>query len=86
MYEPSSGRLDRALLGLARRVLAVMRAGSLSGASRALGVAQPTVRRQIEKLEEVLGAVLFTRSQTGLIADRDGRRHAALRRVDGQRG
>jgi DNA-binding transcriptional LysR family regulator len=47
--------------------LAVMRAGSLSGAARALGVAQPTVRRQIEKLEEVLGAVLFSRSQTGLI-------------------
>lgn len=47
--------------------LAVMRAGSLSGASRTLGVAQPTVRRQIEKLEEILGAVLFTRSQTGLI-------------------
>jgi DNA-binding transcriptional LysR family regulator len=47
--------------------LAVMRTGSLSGASRALGVAQPTVRRQIEKLEEVLGAVLFTRSQTGLL-------------------
>lgn len=37
-------------------------------ASRALGVAQPTVRRQIEKLEEVLGVVLFTRSQTGLMA------------------
>jgi DNA-binding transcriptional LysR family regulator len=47
--------------------LAVMRAGSLSGASRSLGVAQPTVRRQIETLEEVLGAVLFTRSQTGLM-------------------
>ena len=46
--------------------LAVMRTGNLSGASRALGVAQPTVRRQIERLEEVLGAVLFTRSQTGL--------------------
>jgi DNA-binding transcriptional LysR family regulator len=46
--------------------LAVMRTGSLSGGARALGVAQPTVRRQIEKLEEVLGAVLFTRSQTGL--------------------
>jgi DNA-binding transcriptional LysR family regulator len=44
-----------------------MRAGSLSGASRALGVAQPTVRRQIEKLEEVLGVALFTRSQTGLV-------------------
>ena len=48
--------------------LAVMRTGSLSGASRALGVAQPTVRRQIEKLEEVLGVVLFTRSQAGLVA------------------
>ncbi len=47
--------------------LAVMRTGSLSGASRSLGVAQPTVRRQIEKLEEVLGAVLFTRSQAGLV-------------------
>jgi DNA-binding transcriptional LysR family regulator len=46
--------------------LAVMRAGSLSGASRSLGVAQPTVRRQIETLEEVLGGALFTRSQTGL--------------------
>jgi len=48
--------------------LAVMRTGSLSGASRTLGVAQPTVRRQIETLEEVLGTVLFTRSQTGLTA------------------
>ena len=48
--------------------LAVMRTGSLSGAARALGVAQPTVRRQIEKLEEVLGVVLFTRSPTGLVA------------------
>ena len=48
--------------------LAVMRSGSLSGASRALGVAQPTVRRQIEALEAVLGVVLFTRSQTGLVA------------------
>lgn len=45
-----------------------MRTGSLSGAARALGVAQPTVRRQIETLEEALGVVLFTRSQTGLIA------------------
>jgi DNA-binding transcriptional LysR family regulator len=53
------------LLGAFR---AVMRTGSLSGAARALGVAQPTVRRQIETLEEVLGVVLFTRSQTGLVA------------------
>ncbi|HEY3815897.1 MAG TPA: LysR family transcriptional regulator [Polyangiaceae bacterium] len=59
-----AGLLSWDLLGA---FLAVMRTGSLSGASRSLGVAQPTVRRQIEKLEEVLGAVLFTRSPTGLV-------------------
>lgn len=46
--------------------LAVMRGGSLSAAARALGVAQPTVRRQVEALEADLGAVLFTRSKAGL--------------------
>lgn len=46
--------------------LAVMRDGSLSSAARALRVAQPTVRRQIEDLEAALGIVLFTRSQAGL--------------------
>lgn len=46
--------------------LEVMRGGSLSAASRALGVAQPTVRRRIEALEEALDAVLFTRSPNGL--------------------
>jgi DNA-binding transcriptional LysR family regulator len=47
--------------------LAVMREGSLSGAARALHVAQPTVRRQIEQLESQLGAVLFTRAPNGLL-------------------
>jgi DNA-binding transcriptional LysR family regulator len=47
--------------------VAVMRTGSLSAASRQLGVAQPTVRRQIEKLEETLGVALFTRSPSGLV-------------------
>lgn len=46
--------------------LAVMQTGSLSGAARALGIAQPTVRRQIEALEESLGGSLFTRAQNGL--------------------
>jgi DNA-binding transcriptional LysR family regulator len=46
--------------------LAVMQHGSLSGASRALRVAQPTVRRQIEALEEQLGVALFTRAPNGL--------------------
>lgn len=47
--------------------LAVMHGGSLSAAARSLGVAQPTVRRRIEALEDALGAVLFTRSQNGLL-------------------
>jgi DNA-binding transcriptional LysR family regulator len=47
--------------------LAVMREGSLSAASRALGVAQPTVRRRIEELEEALDVVLFTRATNGLV-------------------
>lgn len=47
--------------------LAVMKHRSLSAASRALGVAQPTVRRQIEALEAELAVVLFTRAPNGLV-------------------
>lgn len=47
--------------------LEVMRGGSLSAAARALRVAQPTVRRRIEELEEALGVVLFTRAPNGLV-------------------
>lgn len=49
-----------------RAFLAVLREGSLSGAARALGLAQPTMRRRIEDLEASLGVVLFTRSPGGL--------------------
>ncbi len=50
-----------------RSFLAVMETGSLSGAARALGVAQPTVGRHIEALERALGGdALFTRSPGGL--------------------
>jgi len=52
---------------LYRSFLAVMRAGSLSGAARALGASQPTLGRQVAALESRLGAVLFTRSPGGLI-------------------
>jgi len=45
---------------------AVVRAGSLSGAARALGLSQPTVGRHIEQLEQALGQPLFTRSPQGL--------------------
>lgn len=53
---------------LYRSFLGVLRTGSLSGAARLLGVAQPTVGRHIAALEAALGLVLFTRSQTGLLA------------------
>jgi DNA-binding transcriptional LysR family regulator len=52
---------------LYRAFLAVLQAGSLSGAARALGIAQPTVGRHIEALEAALGGTaLFTRSPGGL--------------------
>lgn len=49
-----------------RAFLAVLHEGSLSGAARALELAQPTVRRRIEELEAGLGAALFTRTPAGL--------------------
>jgi DNA-binding transcriptional LysR family regulator len=47
-------------------MLAVIDAGSLSGAARVLDLSQPTVGRHIEALEAALDAPLFTRSATGL--------------------
>lgn len=45
----------------------VLREGSLSGAARTLGMAQPTVGRHIAALESALGLVLFTRSPSGFL-------------------
>jgi DNA-binding transcriptional LysR family regulator len=52
---------------LYRSFLGVLKEGSLSGAARALGVAQPTVGRHIAALEKSLSLALFTRSPTGLL-------------------
>ena len=52
---------------LYRSYLSVLQEGSLSGAARAMGVAQPTVGRHVAALEKSLGLVLFTRSQLGLL-------------------
>jgi len=52
---------------LYRSFLAVLDEGSLSGAARALDLAQPTVGRHVETLEKALGGdPLFTRSPGGL--------------------
>src|SRR5260370_39570637 len=50
-----------------RTFLEVARDLSLSAAARRLGLAQPTVGRRIDGLEEALGATLFTRSPRGLV-------------------
>jgi DNA-binding transcriptional LysR family regulator len=52
---------------LYRSFLGVLKEGSLSGAARALDIAQPTVGRHIAALEKSLGLALFTRSRTGLM-------------------
>jgi DNA-binding transcriptional LysR family regulator len=49
-----------------RTFLEVMRDGSLSGAGRRLGLAQPTVGRHVDALEAALGLPLFARSPRGL--------------------
>lgn len=45
---------------------AVLREGSLSGASRMLGITQPSVARHIDTLEAGLGMSLFIRTARGL--------------------
>lgn len=46
-------------------ILAVATAGSLSGASRVLGVSHATVFRRLGDIEQRLGVTLFERSRTG---------------------
>ncbi|ALL14337.1 LysR family transcriptional regulator [Caulobacter henricii] len=50
----------------ARAFLITAEEGSLSAAARALGMAQPTLGRQVEALQEELGVVLFERVGRGL--------------------
>lgn len=52
---------------LYRSFLAVLEAGSLSAAARALGLAQPTLGRHIDALEASVGYALFVRSQLGYL-------------------
>ncbi len=50
----------------ARAFLVTAEEGSLSAAARALGMAQPTLGRQVSALEEELGVALFERAGRGL--------------------
>lgn len=59
---------------LYRYFLAVIECGSLSAAARRLVTTQPTVSRQIARLENALDTKLFTRSPEGLIPTDAARR------------
>lgn len=50
----------------ARAFLVTVEEGSLSAAARALGMAQPTLGRQVDALEAELGVILFERVGRGL--------------------
>ena len=54
--------------------LELSRYGSLSAASRALGVSQPTLSRRLAELEGALGVSLFLRGARGLVLTAAGER------------
>jgi DNA-binding transcriptional LysR family regulator len=67
-----------------RFFLAVARAGSLSGAARALGVGHVTVGRRIALLEKQLGVTLLNRTPDGFATTSAG--HAILRECAAMEG
>lgn len=66
---PGTARLDWDDL---RYVLAVARAGSLSGAARALAVTHSTVLRRVDAIEEKLMVRLFERLRSGYVPTEAG--------------
>lgn len=51
---------------LIRSFLAVLDAGTLSGAAAATGISQPTLGRHVDELEALTGLVLFERGRSGM--------------------
>jgi molybdate transport repressor ModE-like protein len=58
--------------GRFRYYLEVARQGSVSAASKSLGVSHPTILRQIDALEDDLGVKLFKRLQSGFQLSEEG--------------
>jgi DNA-binding transcriptional LysR family regulator len=50
-----------------KTLLAIARAGSLSGAARSLRLTQPTVGRRLDALQNATGVTLFQRTQAGYV-------------------
>lgn len=57
---------------------AIARHGSVTRAAEALGTVQPSVSRSLRELEELLDAVLFDRTPTGLVLTDPGRTFLAF--------
>ena len=68
----------------ARAFLVTAEEGSLSAAARALGMAQPTLGRQVSGLEAELGVVLFERTGRGLTLTPSGLELAEHARAMGE--
>jgi DNA-binding transcriptional LysR family regulator len=64
--------MNNGLLEQARAFVAIVNSGSLSAAATFLGVAQPTISRQLASLEESLGCNLIQRSTRALTLTSDG--------------
>lgn len=60
-----------------RALLTTVEAGSLSAAARRLGLAQPTLGRQVAALEESLGLVIFERVGRSLVLTEAGQQLVA---------
>ena len=65
----SPSALDWSALSL---VLAIARAGSLTAASRATGLSQPTLGRRLDALERRIGATVFVRGRGGVVPTETG--------------
>jgi DNA-binding transcriptional LysR family regulator len=61
-----------------RIFLAVLRAGTLGGAARTLGLSHPTVGRRLRALEQATGQTLFQRTADGLVPTEEGLAITAL--------
>lgn len=83
VHGPAESRRDR--LKQLRAFCEAARAGSLSGAARAMDASQAVVSGHVRALEEELGATLFLRAGSGLAPTRIGERlyHIALPLVEG---
>ncbi len=83
LWTPAAGRkhddcgraVDCALsLKVLQRFNETIRAGSIRGSARRLGIGQPQLSRQLQRMEKELGAALFHRDAGGISLTDDGKR------------